>query len=91
VAPGPGVDQVGDTLDGANGNDVFHTRDGEVDRVTCGADNDRAYLDQVDVITDATAENPKGSCEVVRRKAPKAGGSREEDRQESPKAARVSG
>ena len=34
TAPG---DQVGDTLDGGNGNDVFRTRDGEVDRITCGA------------------------------------------------------
>jgi Ca2+-binding RTX toxin-like protein len=89
VHPGPGgaVDQVGDTLDGGNGNDVFHTRDGEVDRVTCGAGNDRALLDTVDVITDATAENPKGSCEVVQRKAPRAGDSRHEDVQESPKEA----
>ena len=55
VAPGPGVDQVGDTLDGGNGNDLFRTRDGEVDRITCGAGDDRALLDNVDVITDATA------------------------------------
>ena len=72
--PGPGgaVDQVGDTLDGGNGNDTFHTRDGEVDRITCGPGNDTALLDQVDVITDATAANPNGSCERVVRKAPQA-------------------
>jgi hypothetical protein len=46
VAQGPGVDQVGDTLDGGAGNDRFRTRDGEVDRVTCGDGTDRAFLDQ---------------------------------------------
>ena len=60
---------VGDTLDGGNGDDVFRTRDGEVDRITCGPGNDRALLDNVDVITDATAESPNGSCETVQRKA----------------------
>lgn len=85
VAPGPGVDQVGDTLDGGNGNDRFRTRDGEVDRITCGAgDRDRAILDQVDVITDATAENPNGSCERVDRRAPRSRGSAEEDANEAP-------
>ena len=63
---GPG-DQVGDTLDGGNGNDVFRTRDGEVDRVTCGAGEDRAFLDGFDVITDATAENPE---RLVRARRP---------------------
>ncbi len=70
VAAGPGVDQVGDTLNGGAGNDRFRTRDGEVDRITCGAGDDRAFLDQFDVVTDATAENPNGSCETVERKAP---------------------
>ena len=41
---------------------------------------DRALLDGVDVITDATADNPKGSCETVVRKAPK----RSESRSEGP-------
>ena len=68
---GPG-DVAGDTLDGGNGDDVFRTRDGEADRVTCGPGNDRALLDNVDVITDATPENLNGSCEFVQRKAPKA-------------------
>ena len=36
------------------------------------------------MITDATAENPNGSCEPVQRKAPKQGESRSEDAQESP-------
>src|SRR5204863_9140216 len=97
VAPGPGVDQVGDTLDGGNGDDTFRTRDGEVDRITCGPGNDRALLDNVDVITDATAAAPNGSCETVDRKpargkGPKGKGgegkganSRSEDAQESPK------
>ena len=77
---------VGDTLDGGNGDDVFRTRDGEADTITCGAGNDRALLDTVDVITDATPENLNGSCEVVQRKAPKASDSRSEDAQEKPAA-----
>ncbi len=84
---GPGVDQVGDTLDGGAGDDRFHTRDGEVDRVTCGDGNDTALLDNVDVITDATAENPKGSCETVVRHAPRVKDSADEDHQQSPKNA----
>jgi Ca2+-binding RTX toxin-like protein len=66
----PGNDQVGDTLDGGNGNDRFRTRDGEVDRITCGPGNDRAILDERDIISDSSAANPNGSCEqVVRRPA----------------------
>ena len=82
---GPGdVDQVGDTLDGGAGNDRFRTRDGEVDRITCGEGNDRAFLDDVDVITDATAENPNGSCEKVVRKDPKPSEAKSEDAQSNP-------
>jgi Ca2+-binding RTX toxin-like protein len=68
--PGGGVDQSGDTVHGGNGDDVIHTRDGEVDRVDCGPGHDVALLDMVDVIADATTANPNGSCEVVRRHAP---------------------
>ncbi|TML97452.1 MAG: calcium-binding protein [Actinobacteria bacterium] len=82
VAPGPGVDQVGDTLDGGPGNDRFHTRDGEVDRITCGDGVDIALLDQVDVITDASAQNPNGSCERVIRKAPKRNRSESQDQED---------
>ena len=89
MARGPGVDQVGDTLDGGNGDDTFRTRDGEVDRITCGPGNDRALLDHVDVIVDATAATPNGSCERVQRKAPRRGESRGEDAQESPKEEKV--
>ena len=87
MQPGPGgaVDQAGDTLDGGNGDDVFRTRDGEVDRITCGAGNDTALLDRVDVITDATAASPNGSCERVVRKPARGRGSRSEDAQQSPK------
>ncbi len=60
-----------DRLDGGNGNDRFRTRDGEADVITCGEGNDRAILDTVDVISDATAENPNGSCERVERAEPK--------------------
>ncbi|MBI5104376.1 MAG: hypothetical protein HZB46_05205 [Solirubrobacterales bacterium] len=86
---GGGVDQVGDTLDGGPGNDRFRTRDGEADRITCGDGDDRAFLDEVDVITDATAENPKGSCERVQRRAPRQRDSRSEDQQQAPAAERV--
>ena len=80
VTPGPGgaTDTAGDTLDGGNGDDVFRTRDGEADRITCGAGTDRALLDTVDVIADATAADPNGSCEQVRRRAP--GGNRRNGR-----------
>ena len=78
------ADQVGDTLDGGNGNDRFRTRDGEVDRITCGQGADRAFLDNVDVIGDASAENPNGSCERVERRAPRPRDSASEDAQQSP-------
>src|SRR5437764_307084 len=83
VHPGPNgeVDTAGDSLDGGPGNDRFHTRDGEVDRITCGDGNDVALLDTVDVITDATADNPNGSCEKVVRKAPRGNRASEEDHQ----------
>ena len=58
---------LGDTLYGGNGNDTFHTRDGERDIVYCGPGVDTALLDWKDVIGDATAQNPNGSCEVVSR------------------------
>ena len=84
-----GVDPIGDTLDGGAGDDTFRTRDGEVDHITCGDGNDTALLDQFDVITDATAANPNGSCERVVRKAPKPKDSKTEDAQQSPKDAQV--
>jgi Ca2+-binding RTX toxin-like protein len=73
VTPGPNgeVDQSGDALDGGPGNDRFHTRDGEVDHIACGDGFDVALLDTVDVIDDATAANPNGSCEKVVRSAPR--------------------
>ena len=50
---------------------MIHTRDGEPDVVTCGEGaHDRARLDMVDVISDATPENPNGSCERVDRADP---------------------
>jgi Ca2+-binding RTX toxin-like protein len=72
VHPGPNgqTDQVGDALDGGPGNDRFFTRDGEVDRITCGAGYDVAQLDTADVITDASQADPNGSCEKVVRRAP---------------------
>ena len=64
-------DTTGDTLHGGNGNDKFKTRDGEQDNIDCGPGFDIALLDFKDVIVDATAQNPNGSCEVVNRRAPK--------------------
>jgi hypothetical protein len=82
-------DIIGDSLDGGNGDDVLRTRDGETDQITCGAGNDKALLDNADVITDATTENPNGSCETVQRKAPKASDTKSEDAQEKVAAERV--
>jgi Ca2+-binding RTX toxin-like protein len=64
----PPHDQVGDTVVGGAGNDRFYTRDGEVDRITCGPGFDRAFIDGRDVITDSSASAPKGSCERVNRR-----------------------
>jgi Ca2+-binding RTX toxin-like protein len=91
VHPGPNgeVDQAGDALDGGPGNDVFRTRDGEVDRITCGDGFDLALLDTVDVITDATPDNLNGSCERVIRRAPKQKDSATEDATQAPKDANV--
>ncbi len=89
VHPGPNgeVDQTGDSLDGGAGDDSFRTRDGEVDRITCGDGNDTAFLDTADVITDLTADNANGSCERVIRRAPKSRDSRSEDAQQAPASA----
>jgi Ca2+-binding RTX toxin-like protein len=57
----------GDTLHGDDGDDTFRTRDGEGDTIDCGAGNDTAILDYKDKIVDATASNPNGSCETVKR------------------------
>jgi hypothetical protein len=69
---------LGDTLYGGNGDDTFHTRDGERDIVYCGPGVDTALLDFKDVIGDATAQNPNGSCEVVSRHRPRRGDDRQE-------------
>ena len=60
-------DTLGDTLHGGPGNDTFKTRDGEADVIDCGPGVDTALIDFKDVIADATAQNPNGSCEVVNR------------------------
>uniref|UniRef100_A0A6J5ZVR7 Unannotated protein n=1 Tax=freshwater metagenome TaxID=449393 RepID=A0A6J5ZVR7_9ZZZZ len=73
VVPGAGgaIDTVGDSLSGGAGNDRLNARDGEVDTITCGDGTDIAKLDNADVISDATAEAPNGSCETVKRAEPK--------------------
>ena len=74
-----------DTLHGNAGNDSFHTRDGEPDVVDCGpGKKDVAFLDNVDLIADATPANPKGSCETVKRAAPRRGQDNPENKTESP-------
>jgi hypothetical protein len=63
-------DRHGDRLFGGRGNDRFHTRDGERDRIKCGRGNDVAMLDFKDRIVDRSRGNRRGSCEVVRRARP---------------------
>lgn len=76
----PGVDHIL----GEGGNDHIRTRDGEPDLISCGDGYDRAQLDTVDVIEDASPENLNGSCEVVIRKAPNRTDTTTEDQQEDP-------
>jgi Ca2+-binding RTX toxin-like protein len=64
-------DGTADTVDGGAGNDRIMVRDGEPDSVSCGEGSDRAILDTQDVIADATADNPNGSCELVVRAEPR--------------------
>ena len=52
--------------------------------MVCGPGKDVANLDGVDAIADATASNPKGSCETVRRAAPKKGQDATENKTEGP-------
>jgi Ca2+-binding RTX toxin-like protein len=82
-------DTQGDTLHGGKGNDTFRTRDGEADRIDCGPGDDTALLDFKDVILDAMAANPNGSCEhVIRRRArhPRRADRRHEQATENPTA-----
>jgi Ca2+-binding RTX toxin-like protein len=84
-------DLTGDTVRGGPGNDRIRVRDGEQDTVNCGEGDDVAFLDFKDRIEDATDANPKGSCEVVRRHAPRRSDSRAEDRTQSPAEDREQG
>jgi Ca2+-binding RTX toxin-like protein len=77
-------DTTGDTVRGDAGNDIIRLRDGEQDTVNCGEGNDIALLDFKDRIEDATAANPNGSCEVVRRHRARRSDTRAEDRTQSP-------
>ncbi len=80
---GPG-DVIGDTLHGEDGADDLRARDGEADKIDCGAGEDVARLDLVDVIVDATAQNPNGSCERVVRAAPRPSDDAPENATENP-------
>jgi len=84
-------DLEGDTVRGDQGDDRIRVRDGEQDLVNCGEGNDIAILDFKDKIEDATNAQPNGSCEVVRRHAPKRADSRAEDRTEEPAEDRQQG
>ena len=80
-APG---DPTGDELTGGNGDDTFRVRDGEVDKISCGAGNDTVQADQYDLILDATPADANGSCErVVRQVA--ADSDAQENKTQSPK------
>ena len=77
-------DPNGDELTGGNGDDTFRVRDGEADKVNCGAGTDTVQADQYDVIVDATASNANGSCErVVRNSTPDS--ESDESKTQSPK------
>ena len=76
---GPG-DIAGDTVSGDEGNDVIRVRDGELDVVSCGTGFDKAILDDADVIAGATAAQPDGDCERVKRAEPRPGEDLEEQR-----------
>ena len=76
-------DTTGDTVHGGEGDDTISVRDGEEDVVDCGPGIDTALLDFKDVIEDATAQNPNGSCEVVKR-ARRTAPTRAEDATEEP-------
>ena len=60
-------DRGADLLRGGDGNDKIRARDGRRDRVSCGRGRDRATLDSLDVILDASDIRPDGRCEVVKR------------------------
>jgi Ca2+-binding RTX toxin-like protein len=66
VNGGPGHD----TIAGGAGNDTVRARDGQADRVDCGTGDDTAVLDPKDTISDATPQDPNGSCESVNRSNP---------------------
>ena len=71
---GPGRDRLtggagADTLRGGSGADTIRARDGRRDRISCGAGRDTASVDARDVIAGATASDPDGGCETVRRPA----------------------
>jgi Ca2+-binding RTX toxin-like protein len=51
------TDTTGDTLNGGDGNDVFHTADHEADTITCGPGKDVVYPDALDTVP--------GDCEFV--------------------------
>jgi Ca2+-binding RTX toxin-like protein len=56
------LNEPADTLTGGLGNDSFHVRDGEADRVNCGAGYDVVIADRRDIVTSA--------CERVVRRPP---------------------
>lgn len=65
IVGGPGAD----VLIAAGGGDVIDARDGEPDRVDCGAGRDEAVVDRLDQVGDS-CERVRGSSATARRDAP---------------------
>jgi hypothetical protein len=61
----------GDTLHGGHGKRQVQDPRRRAGQHRLRPGSDTALLDFKDVIVDATAQNPNGSCEVVNRRAPK--------------------
>jgi Ca2+-binding RTX toxin-like protein len=70
ISGGPGNDTVsggpgGDTVNGGPGSDKINARDGDADRINCGAGTDTVTLDSKDTIVGASSQNSAGSRESV--------------------------
>ncbi|MBM6405352.1 peptidoglycan DD-metalloendopeptidase family protein [Phycicoccus sp. CSK15P-2] len=71
VVGGNGHDDVkgGDGADeiyGLDGSDVLRARDDKEDKVYCGAGNDTAYLDRLDLMPTSELNKPQGTCENIK-------------------------
>lgn len=55
-----------DKITGGPGDDTLRARDRTRDRIACGAGKDVAVVGVRDLITDTSAERPKGRCQTVK-------------------------